>query len=227
MHIGLAAAVLAVLALVSITLDDLWPDLWTEGYWSILFTAPTVIVYILIVSRVMVPFQENAVNSLRRISSLNDGEFNQLVREKKVNARKWAGPALALGFAFGFLATSPWSNENGFSWVMWYLALVNGLMSGLISLVLQQSFAESRLTNHLQQGPLSFDIFNTAPFLPIGLHSLIVALAFVGGSTIVVFFSAFGRQGLDLVELILHGILILFTLLIFFLPMRQTHRVLH
>ncbi len=135
-------------------------------------------------------------------------------------------PALALGFAFGFLGTSPWASEDGFSWTMWYMALVNGLMFGLLALVLQHSFAESRLTNHLQQGPLSFDIFYTSPFMPIGLHSLIVALAFVGGSTIVVFFSAFGRQGLALIDLILHGILILFTLLIFFLPMRQTHHVL-
>jgi uncharacterized membrane protein len=226
LQIGLVAAILAVLALAVVTFDGLWPDMWREGYWSILFTAPTVIVYILIISRVMVPFQNSAVNSLHRISSLEDEEYNQLVQKTQMSVRKWAGLALALGFAFGFLATSPWANEDGFSWTMWYLALVNGLMFGFLAMVLQQSLAESRLTNHLQQGPLDFDIFYTSPFIPIGLHSLVVALAFIGGSTIVVFFSAVGRRPLNPVDGVLHGILILLTLLIFFLPMRQTHSVL-
>mgnify|MGYP001820897375 CR=1 FL=1 len=225
-QIALAAAILALLALAAISLDQLWPAVWQDGYWSIILTAPTVIIYILIVSHVMVPFQANAVNSLRRISSLEDAAVDQLIQQTEAHERKWAVPALALGFAFGFIATSPWSNGDRFSWLMWYLALVNGLMFALIALVIQTSLASSRLTSHLQQQPLDFDIFYTAPFLPIGLHSLISALAFIGGSTIVIFFSAIGRQGLILVDLILHGILILITLLIFFLPMRQTHRVL-
>ena len=226
LQIGLAAAILASLALAVITLDGLWPDLWSEGYWSILFTAPTIIVYIMIISHIMVPYQNKAVASLRQLSSLDDAEYNQLVQQTQDTARKWTRPALALGFAFGFLATAPWATEDGFSWTMWYLALMNGLMFGLLTLIIQHSFAESRLTNRLQQGPLNFDIFYTAPFTSIGLHSLIVALAFVGGSTIVVFFSAVGRRPLNPVDFVLHGILILLTLLIFFLPMRQTHRVL-
>lgn len=225
-QIALMTAVLAVLGLGAVTLDGLWPDMWSEGYWSVLLPAPTVVIYILLVSKIMTPFQANAKDSLRRISSLNDQEYNQLVEENLAHNRKWAVPAFALGFAFGFLATAPWNGDDGFSWSIWYLALTNGLMFGLISLLLQQSFADSRLTNDLQNQPLDFDIFDTAPFIPIGLLSLVVALAFVGGSTIVIFYSAFGRHGLILIDLFLHGFLILCTLLIFFLPMRQTHRVL-
>ena len=225
-QITLSAVILTILALAVITLDGLWSDMWREGYWSVIFTAPIIIVYIMIISHIMVPFQNKAVSSLRRISTLDDRAYNQLVQQTQATVRKWAGPALALGFAFGFLATSPWATEDGFSWTMWYLALVNGLMFGLIALILQHSFAESRLTNHLQQRPLDFDIFYTSPFMAIGLHSLIVALAFVGGSTIVVFFSAVGRRPLNPIDFILHGTLIVLTLLIFFLPMRQTHRVL-
>lgn len=226
LQIGLAAAILVILVFAVITLDDLWPDFWSEGYWGILFTAPTIIIYIMIISRVMIPYQKKAVGSLRALSSLDDVQYNQLVYETQVTVRKWGMPAFALGFAFGFISTSPWSTDDGFSWTMWYLAVVNGLMFGLISFILQHSLAESRLTNRLQQGPLIFDIFYTTPFTSIGLHSLIVALAFVGGSAIVVFFSAFGRQGLAITDLFLHGFLILCTLLIFFLPMRQTHHVL-
>ncbi len=225
-QIAVAAAILALFALAAISLDQLWPDVWHDGYWSIILTAPTVIIYILIISHVMVPFQANAIHSLRRISSLDGAAVDQLIQQTEAQEHKWAVPAFALGFAFGFLATSPWSNADGFSWLMWYLALVNGLMFGLIAFVIQTSIASGRLTSQLQQGPLQFDIFDTAPFLPIGFHSLISALAFVGGSTIVIFFSAVGRQGLILVDLVLHGILIVITLLIFFLPMRQTHCVL-
>ncbi len=225
-QIAIAAAVLAILAAAAITLDDVWSTVWSEGFWSIILIAPTVIIYILIISRVMVPYQTNALNSLHHLSRLDDVDYDQMVQETRAHDRKWAGPALAIGFAFGFIASSPWSNDNGFSWVMWFLALANGLMFGLISLVLQQSLADGRLTTHLQQQPLDFDIFYTSPFLSIGLNSLFVAIAFVGGSTIVVFYSAIGRQSLTIVELILHGFLILCTLLIFFLPMRQTHRVL-
>jgi hypothetical protein len=225
-QIALATAVLSVLGLAAITLDGFWPDMRSEGYWSVLLPAPSIVIYILIISRIITPYQANARESLRRISSLDDEEYDQLVQESGTDEHKWAGPSFVLGFAFGFLATAPWATEDGFIWSMWYLAVTNGLMFGFLAMVLQQSFVESRLTNRLQQGPLEFDIFYTRPFLPIGLLSLVVALAFIGGSTIAVFFRAIGRHGFSLVDLILHGILILCTLLIFFLPMRQTHRVL-
>jgi MFS family permease len=225
-QIGLVAAILALLGLAVVFLDDLWPDLWHDGLWSILVTAPTIIVYILIIARVLEPFHLRSVGSLCQISALDDEEISLLVQETEASTRKWAAPALALGFAFGFLGTAPWASEDGFKWTLWYLALVTGLMFALLAWALQRSAADSRLSNRLQQGPLNFDIYYTSPFLPIGLQSLIVALAFVGGSTIVVFFSAAGQHRLVFFDLILHGFLIIVTLLIFFLPMRQTHKVL-
>jgi len=225
-QIGLVASILALLILVVIYLDDLWPELWRDGFWSILITAPTIVVYILIVARVLEPFHLRSMDSLRQISALDDEEISLMIQETEAASRKWAAPALVLGFAFGFLGAAPWVAKEGFSWTMWYLALVTGLMFALLALALQRSAADSRLSNRLQQGPLNFDIYNTSPFLPIGMQSLIVALAFIGGSTIVVFFSAAGQHRLVFIDLILHGMLIFLTLLIFFLPMRQTHKVL-
>ncbi len=80
LQIGLAAVVLAGLTLAVVILDGLWSDFWREGYWSILFPAPTIIIYIMIISRGMIPFQNRAVNSLRQISSLDDEEYNQFVQ---------------------------------------------------------------------------------------------------------------------------------------------------
>jgi hypothetical protein len=225
-QIGVTAVVLLLLIILVITLEGLWPEFWGEGLWSQMLTAPTIIVYILIIGRVMVPFQLKAVDSLHQISALDDEAYDQLVQETQAKTSKGAAPALILGFIFGFLPSLPWTWDEGVSLVDLYLPLVVGLMFGLLVLVIQQSVSEGHLSNRLLQGPLNFDIFYTTPFIPIGLHGLVVALAFVGGSTIVVFFNAAGQIGFTWLDLILHGLLILVTIIIFFMTLRSTHRIL-
>ena len=222
---GIAVALLALMAAV-VTLDGIWPSFWSEGLWSRLLVAPTVIVYILCVGKVIQPFQQRAVQSLRSISALDEGDYQQMVLETELKSRKGSWVALAAGFAFGFLASMPGAVETAFSWVNWYFPLMNGLMFGLLALVVQQSLAESQLSSRLLQGPLEFDIFYTTPFLPIGMASLVNALAFVGGSTIAIFYSALGRNAFTWTEIIIHLLLVVVTLLVFFLPMRQAHKVL-
>ena len=53
-----------------------------------------------------------------------------------------------------------------------------------------------------------------------------MARAFVGGSTIVVFFMAAGQFRLTLIDIALYGLLIGITLLIFYMTLRPAHRVL-
>ncbi len=225
-QIGVTAAALLFLIILVVTLDDLWPEFWRAGLWSRMLTAPTIIVYIMIIGRATVPFQRKAVDNLHQISALDEEAYAQLVQETQAKTSKGATPALILGFAFGFLPSLPWVWNEGVSWVNFYLPLVSGLMFGLLALVIQQSVSEGHLSNRLLQGPLNFDIFYTAPFIPIGLHSLAVALAFVGGSTIVVFFNAAGQLAFTLADIIIHSLLILVTLLIFFMTLLPTHRVL-
>jgi hypothetical protein len=220
-----ALALLAFVAL-AVTLDRAWDIFWDASVWSRLLVAPTIIIYILIIGRVLQPFQKRAVRSLRAISSLDDQHYHQLVVETKEKTSKGAAPALIAGFAFGFLAGVPSALESDFSWINWYFPVINGLMFGMIALVIQQSVSEGHLTDRLLQGPLDFDIFYTTPFLPIGMLSLVSALAFVGGSTIAILFTAASRLGFSFTELVIHAFLILATLLIFFLPLRQTHTVL-
>lgn len=153
----------------------------------------------------------------------NSGSEKKGVTEKM---SKGAVPALILGFLFGLVPSLPFWDGDGWSWTEIYLALANGLMFGLLALVIQQAVAESYLRSRLLQGTLDFDIFYTAPFIPIGLNGLAVALAFVGGSTIVVFFIAAGQVGFSLIDIIINGLLIFITLLIFFMTLRPAHKVL-
>ncbi len=225
-HIGALTAVLLLLLLLVVTADNLWPVFWSGGYWSIMLIAPTIVVYILIVSRVLQPFQQRAVASLRRISALDDRQYAALVADTQARRDRLAMPALLFGLAIGLVPNLLGIITDGFSWLNLYFLLLTSLMFGLLVLVIQQALSESQLTHRLLQGPLDFDIFYTTPFLPIGLHSLVVALAFVGGSIIVLFFNAAGRVGFSFAALIVHGILALLTVLIFFLPLFPTHRVL-
>ena len=225
-QIVVTAVLLLLFVVLVVTLEGLWPKFWSEGIWSRMLTAPTIIVYILIIGRMLIPIQDKAVRSLRQISALNDEEYAQLVQETQQKTSKGAAPALLAGFLFGFFPSLPWVGNEGLSWANLYFPLVTGLMFGLLALVIQQSVSEGHLSSRLLQNPLNFDIFYTTPFIPIGLNGLAGALAFVGGSTIVVFYTAAGRLGFSWVDIGLHCSLILVTLLIFFMTMRPTHRVL-
>jgi len=62
---------------------------------------------------------------------------------------------------------SPTPKQGEFSWTGWYLPFMQGLMFGMLALVVQQSISKNHLNNQLLKGPLEFDIFYTRPFLPI------------------------------------------------------------
>jgi hypothetical protein len=116
-QIALVAVALVALIAFVVTLEDAWQVFWQEGMWSRMLTAPTVIVYILIVAKVLQPFQRRAVGSLRAISALDDQAFQQLVLDTLQKTNKGAATALGAGFAFGFLAGLPNAIGEGFNWI--------------------------------------------------------------------------------------------------------------
>ncbi|MEA3334301.1 MAG: hypothetical protein U9R25_00210 [Chloroflexota bacterium] len=73
---------------------------------------------------------------------------------------------------------------------------------------------------------MKIDIFDLSPFEPIARYSLVMALAFVGGSIISVLFSNPLAGGVDLRALAVYAVLAVVAVLVFFLGMRDTHRVL-
>jgi hypothetical protein len=107
-----------------------------------------------------------------------------------------------------------------------WLVLSGSLMFGLLGWTIYAALAGTRLTAALHRQPLRIDIFNTKPFEPIGLQSLAIALVFVGGIALSMLF---GLGQLDILawqNWVLYVILIIVIVLVFFLNMRDTHRVL-
>jgi hypothetical protein len=100
-------------------------------------------------------------------------------------------------------------------------------MYGLLAWVIYGYFAETRFLNVLLRQPLRVDPLDTTPFEPIGRRSLLLALAFVGGSTLSLVFVGSQPGGLRSPAVwAIHGVLALVTAAIFIVNMWPTHRLL-
>lgn len=78
----------------------------------------------------------------------------------------------------------------------------------------------------LHQQPLQFDLFDLSPFEPIGRQSLGIALTFVGGITLSLLLSVDPQNLFAWQNGIVYVPLVLVPVVVFFLNMRDTHRVL-
>lgn len=220
------AILLALFALVAAGLDGQLGSIATNGDLRRQFIYPAMIIYILIITRILTSYHDEEITSLREISKINDASFDARIAANDVLARKGTPIALAMGFVIGLLMASSWLLDEVFQWSELYVALTSSIMFALLFWVAYLALMDTRLINGIERQPLEFDILYRQPFIAIGRQSLRVALAFVGGTTIAVLFTFSPAEGFDLGDLLVYSVLILVTLLIFFLPMTQSHRIL-
>ncbi len=224
--IGVIVISLVLLALVVVGLDLLRGAALTDfGLRRMLFST-VMVVYIPIVTVILNSYHDDEIASLRKISKLDDDDFDEWVNNSDAMIRQGTPIALAVGLALGIMIAKPWVIDDGFRWLKLYSSLTTVTMFALLAWVIYTSLMDTRLINEIERQPLDFDILYLRPFIAIGRQSLRVALAFVGGTTIAVIFAFSIEEGFDLDNLLINGTLILITLLIFFLPMTQTHRIL-
>jgi hypothetical protein len=134
--------------------------------------------------------------------------------------------AFSLGAAFGLWVGRLWFSGADLGWLALYVPLSACLMFGLLAWTIYVLMASTRLTAALHRPPLSIDIFDTAPFEPIGRQSLISALVFVGGIVLGMVFGVGQGSIFAWQTWLMIFILALVPVLVFFLNMRPTHRVL-
>lgn len=222
----LVGGVLLIVPLLVAFADGFMHEFLYEGVWRTMYMAPAILVYILALQRPMDVAHQRAVLALRKVILLDDDAFEKIVLEaSKVDAR---GELLAffLGAAFGFWANGSWSIEGDYQWLKIYFPLAGSMLWGTLSWVIYSSVASTKLQTTLHQQPMKFDIFNLRPFEPIGRYSLIMALVFVGGIVISVLFINPLANDSVIFSLTLYAILAAVTVLVFFLSMRDTHKVL-
>jgi hypothetical protein len=164
--------------------------------------------------------RDNAIRSFRPLVRISDDDFQQLLTEAPLFNRRQEWLALVIGGLGGTLLFRPWVFWPGATVV--YGVLGGGLMYCLLSWFIYSSLSGTRLFAELQRRSLKINIFDLEPLEPIGRWSLGIALAYIGGNTLSLFFVA---QPGQLENIIIYTPLILTPAAVFFLNMMSTHRV--
>lgn len=221
-----SAIVLLFLPIVIVWLEGFWDELFSQLYWRAIFVQPVIIIYILILERVFKRMEISVIRGLREVVRLSDEKFDWLVERTTTLNLKNELLAILAGAVLGLLVASPWDLYQDFSWLILYLTLVNCIMYGLLGWVVYASISGSRLPVVLYRQILDIDIFNLKPFEPIGRQSLAISLAFMGGIAISLLFSDISAGIFTIEFWVVYLILVMVAVLVFFLNMMPTHRVL-
>jgi hypothetical protein len=222
--IGLSTLLFLAPFLVAFAGDELG-ELLSGGQWRGLLIPPTIIAYILLIAPRMTNQEARVLESLRSIILIDDESFGQIVEENATIRLRNELIALGSGILLGFLSGMV-SLEGAFSWLglIWFLS--TGLMYGLLLWAIYVSVVSSRVIAALLRQPLHVDPFDVTPFEAVGRQGLLIALVFVGGITISLLLVAFEPEVFLRPEFWLIYIpLALVPVMLFFLTMYPTHRV--
>jgi hypothetical protein len=222
----IAGAVLLLLPFAVAYLDGFLDAFLYEGGWRTLLLSPAIVIYILALQAPMRRYQQGAIDVFQSLVRLEDEAFDQLVRSASDVDDRAEAIAFGVGALFGLWAYAPWKVTSEYFWLKIYFPLAGALMFGFLSWIIVATIASTNLQATLHKQELEIDIFDIQPFEPIGRYSLFEALAFVGGSALSVLFVNPLGEGADIGSLVVYGILGVVALLVFFLGMRHTHRVL-
>jgi len=207
-------------------LDNALEEIYRQGEWRVLLLAPAIIIYILLVSPVMTRMEENVLQTLRPLLLLDDEEYDRLVSQSSDTNPLHEWLAFGIGFSLGIAASMASGIDEQYTWLLIYWFASMGLMYGLLAWTIFVAAAGTRMNAALHRSPLRIDILDSTPFEVVGRQSLLMALVFLGGITLSLLLS-FQPENISTPEFwIIYVLLVLVTMLIFFLNMRPTHLVL-
>lgn len=191
-----------------------------------ILTAPTVIVYVLLIAPILSRMSAGVVRALWPTLSGDPTAMAESVARASRVPPSHEALAIAAGLAVGILIIGGGSLP-GLGLLPLVIVVTNYVMMGLLGWTGYYSIAGTRVVSAMLRQPLRVDPLDIKPFEPIGRQSLAFALAFVGGNTIGLLMSNFEPGALlDFRFWLLYLPLLLIPILVFFLNMRLTHRLL-
>jgi len=223
--VGIGVALVLAPA-VATTLDGVLAEYVREGFWRLLLLPAVVVLYILIVAPILDRAERRVVEAFRPVVLVDDEEYERLVAEASRLSPIGEGLALGLGVVFGLWLGRSWVAGDSLFWTKLYLPLSAALMFGLLGWTIYAAVAGTRLIAELHRQPLRFDLFDPRPFQPIGRQSLANALVFVGGVVLATLLGLSWESFFAWQNWIVLFLLMLVPVVVFFLSMRDTHRVL-
>jgi hypothetical protein len=150
-------------------------------------------------------------------------EFDHLVSEVYVVKRWQEWLAVLAGFIFMLAISRPWSFVEG--WMDIYQVFTSMIMFGLLGWLIYSSIRGNLSISKLTKEELKLDIFNTNQLSPIAYLSLANSLAFIGGISISLVFQT-QQNLLEWQTITIYAVLVVATILIFFMSMWNIHRIL-
>lgn len=207
-------------------LDGLWEEAFRLGYWRSTLLPAVITAYILIIAPLMSRSEMAMLASLAGLVQMEEEQVLLTIRQSS-RVNPWSElVSFGLGSVIGLWMNRSWVMEATTFWLYWYLLISLALMFGLLGWVIYNAVISTRVVGELHRLPLAIDIFDIRPFEPIGRHSLILTLAFLGGILVSMLFGfnfshIFAWQTWQVI-----APLSLVAVVMFFLNMGPTQRVL-
>jgi hypothetical protein len=218
--------VLILIPLGAAQLSGVLVELIRSGHVRQILLPSAIILYILSVSPIMDRMQDGVIRAFRPLVRVDDEAFVRLVAEASRISPIGEAAAFGTGAVFGlWLGVSAFA-EEGLLLLRLCLYALFSLMVGMLVWTIYGAIAGTRLTTELQRQPLQIDIFDIEPFEPIGRLSLAMALVILGGVVLAMVLGLAPDTLYDWRNWVMYVILALVSVLLFFLSMRDTHRVL-
>ena len=223
---GIVCLALIALGIGTASLDGVLQELFSTDLWRHVFFYPALIAYILAIIPPLQKSDDAALELLRPLVDMDDDRFNRLLEDTAAVRPRGEMIALGIGAVFGAWTLFPWVITDGLSWMTIYWSVAAPLEYCLLGWCIYAAFAGTKPTAEIHRHLKNVDILDVGRFEPIGRHSLLASLTFIGGAAIHIFFQFGGENIFDTGTVIFYGILATISALIFFLSMRQTHGVL-
>lgn len=221
-----AILVLSVIPFVGAFLGGFLDELLASGAWRGAVAAPAVILYIVAIAPSLERMGSRVLDALRPLLLVDDSAFEQLVIDATAVSLRNETLAIGVGLSLGIVEGIR-SYTSGISWFSLYVFTTSCLMYGLLAWTIYMAIRSSRLTGVLLRQPMRFDPFDLTPFEAVGRQSLLLALVFVGGIMLSLLLSSLTPEVLlDLRFWLVYIPLVVAPVIIFFLNMLPTHRVL-
>lgn len=199
------------------------PDLITGGFWRNLFVNPSIIFYILLVAPKLTEVEGKVLQEFIKLGDLSEEKMNQIQNE--IHAvhpiREWL--SIGVGILFVLLL---FGGSISFDLTGIFQLLISLTAFGLLSWTVYSSVVSVRLTGQLLKQPLKVDLFDLESYKVVGKSSLYLALAFIGGFTLALLFTAHDLTVIQDIEFWLINIyMFILPIVIFFWNMYPTYKI--
>lgn len=221
----LIGLVLFLIAFIVGTLAHGIPGLFIDGVWRGFFIYPSIIFYIFLIAPKLSTMENEVIEAILPLANLTEEKFNEFIEGTQVirPLREW----LAVGVGVGFITIIQiTSGSVSFDLTGIYYSLMAATAFGILSWTIFASVLSVQVTAELLKQPLQVNLFDLSPYKVVGKSSLYLALAFIGGVTLALVFSAPDASVFQSLQFWLINMpMFLIPVIIFFWNMQPTHSI--